>query len=113
MKKICNTLLIVGLGQSGIAYADVQETGLIERIVASSGAIATVSIYLDGPDATSECVGGYRWTLPKTDELFQEKYAALLAAANARQQVTLFHLSGSGCGNWDSNQIYYVLTDYD
>lgn len=53
------------------------------------------------------------WTLTRSDLLYKEKYAAILAAANTGQQITLvFKPAWLGCGAFNSNSIYYVLVAY-
>lgn len=96
---------------AGLAQANSSETGRVTTIIVEGTDL--ISINLSGMDATSECSGGGRWTINRTtDPLFKEKYAAILAAAASGQEITLVHLSSSGCGDWTSNKIYYVQTNY-
>ena len=94
----------------GFAQADVSETGRVTTIIVEGSNL--ISINLSGVDATSECSGGSRWTISRTDDLFKEKYAAILSAAATGQEVTLVHVSGFGCGDFASNRVYYVQTNY-
>jgi hypothetical protein len=72
-----------------------------------------VSVWLDGTDNNSECAGSGRWTINKTEEqMFQEKLLKLLTAAKPKQTIRLFHLTAHGCGNWNSNKIYYINVAY-
>jgi len=103
--------IILPLIISSIANADVTVVGKIKNIEIDGQSI--VSVWLDTTANTTECSGGWRWTVANTDALFKEKLSTLLAAAAAGRTVTLFHLSGWGCGNWNSNKIYYVNVQYN
>ena len=93
---------------SASVVADGTETGKVTNIIVEGTNI--ISITLDGTDHTTDCAGGGRWTISSSDALFKEKYSAILAAASSGKTITLFHLGGWGCGNWDSNKVYYVNT---
>jgi len=101
----------LGIFFSGVAVADGTETGKVKNIIVEGANI--ISIWLEGEgDFTVDCTGGGRWTIAASDGLFKEKYAAILAAASAGKTITLFHLKAYGCGNWDSNKVYWVNTVY-
>jgi len=102
--------LIFSIVLSNIALADGSEKGKVKNIIVESDNI--ISVVLDGPDYTTECSGGGRWTISTSDKLYKEKYSAILAAASSGKTITLFHLGGLGCGNWDSNKVYYVNTEF-
>jgi len=108
LKKLLQIVVVVLLTSN--SYADVDETGTITRIIVEGSSI--VSVWLSGIDITSECSGGTRWTIQNSDPMFKEKVSALLSAAAAGNTVHLFHLTSFGCGNWDSNKIYYVDVTY-
>jgi hypothetical protein len=96
----------------GAVKADTNETGYISRIIVEGD--STVSVWLDGVDDLSECNGGSRWTVTIIgDQLFKEKVSILLTTATSRQKVHLHGLTGYGCGNWESNKIYYIDVMYD
>lgn len=95
---------------AGAAHADATETGRVTTIIVEGSDL--ISINLSGADVTTECSGGARWTINRSDDLFKEKYAAILSAAATGQEITLVHLSGSGCGDFSSNKIYYVQMNY-
>jgi len=98
---------------SGTVFANGSETGKIINIIAEgSGASGVVSVWLDGADYKAECTSGDRWTMQSTDAIFKEKYAALMAAAVAGKQVTLYYTTSMGCGSWNSNTIYFINTVY-
>ena len=81
--------------------------GKIARIVTSGSNY--ISVWLDQAGDTSVCEGGARWTIQvAADELHEEKYSLLLAAATTGRTVKLMHLFSQGCGNWNSHKIYYV-----
>ena len=91
--------------------ADVDESGKITRIIVEGN--NHISVWLDGVDVTTECVGGGRWTLNSSkDSLFKEKASTLLAAASAGKTVLLRHISSWGCGTWNSNTIYLIQVTY-
>ena len=93
------------------ASADVYETGFITQLQMEGQDL--VVVWLDGPNDSSECSLGERWTVSKSsDAAFDEKLSFLLAAKAAHQQVKLRHLTSWGCGTWNSNKIYSIqLTD--
>ena len=91
--------------------ADVDESGKITKIIVEGN--SHVSVWLDGVDVTTECVGGGRWTLNSSNDLlFKEKVSTLLAAASAGKNVLLRHISSWGCGAWNSNTIYLIQVTY-
>ena len=103
--------LSLGIFLSGVAVADGTETGKVKNIIVEGASI--ISIWLEGEgDFTADCAGGGRWTVSASDGLFKEKYAAILAAASSGKTITLFHHNAYGCGNWDSNRVYWVNTVY-
>ena len=93
---------------SAVSNAAVSETGVITKLTVETGGI--VSVWVDGNDDLSECPGGSRWTIQSSDALFNEKLALLIASASQKKAVNLYHTTG--CGTWDSNNIYYVSVDY-
>jgi len=107
MKKIMLTILMFTMLNSGLALA-ASETGKIIQIIYEGSSV--VSIFLDGVDDKSQCSGGGRWTIYKSDGLFKEKVASLMAAATTGKKVNLYMLDSQTCGGWDSNTIYYVRT---
>ena len=105
IKKTIQGLIFFMFSQ--YVFASVDETGKIIRLIVEGNAI--VSVWLNGTDVNTECSGGSRWTLQNSnDGLFKEKLAMLLAAAASGEAVHLHHLTAWGCGNWNSNRIYYV-----
>lgn len=111
MKYIYRVLLLLILNLYSLqVQAGVDETGTIDRIIVESNSL--VSVWLSGPDVVTECVGGYRWTVSNTDGLFKEKLSLLLTAASQNKIIHLHHTTGWGCGNWDSNKIYYIDVKY-
>ncbi len=67
----------------------------------------TVSVWIDGTDQKTERSAGSRWTLSSSDSLFNVEYSVILAAASAGKSIRLRRLTSGGCGNWDSNMIYF------
>ena len=118
MKKIIIVVFTMLFSQTVLANS-VQKlddriiiTGKISRIVTSGSNY--ISVWLDGAGDTSVCEGGARWTINvPADELHDEKYSTLLAAATTGRTVKLMHLFTQGCGNWNSHKIYYVDVSYD
>ena len=114
MKKIVLVIMLSLLSLTATAQEvdRIFETGKIVRIVPAGEQF--ISIWLDGTDETSFCSGGARWTINKqNDELSEEKYSLILAAATTGQTVTFMHLVSRGCSNWDSNRLYYVDVRFD
>ena len=111
MKAWTILTLCVVLGHSTSSLADATETGKVNKIKINSN--QTISIYLDGPNDTTDCSGGKQWIInTATDQLANEKYSAVLSAANARSTITLVHSSSAGCGAWSSNQVYDLTVSY-
>ena len=118
MKKIIIVVFTMLFSQTVLANS-VQKlddriiiTGKISRIVTSGATY--ISVWLDGAGDSSVCEGGARWTINvPADELHDEKYSTLLAAATTGRTVKLMHLFSQGCGNWKSHKIYYVDVSYD
>lgn len=107
-KKILFIFLLLSLTNS--VFADVDQTGKITRIIVETQNI--VSVWLDGASNTTECTGGTRWTITSDDLLFKEKLSILIAAASSGKTVHLHHVTSYGCGNWNSNRIYYADVVY-
>jgi choline kinase len=100
LKKIYLSLLLL---LSLPVDAVVTESGVITHFIIEGN---IVSIWLSGSDKTNECSGGSRWTLVKTDSLFEEKFSTVLAAAASKNNITI--RSTGTCGTWNSNRIYYI-----
>jgi len=111
MNIIIKKMIVLALFLASFnAYSAVNETGTITRIIVEGNTM--VSVWLSGVDDSTECASGSRWTIASSDLLFKEKVSTLLAAASSGKQVHLHHLTAWGCGNWDSNKIYYVDVTY-
>lgn len=111
-KVLAITLSLFSLTAAAQEVDRIYETGKIVRIV--PGGDHFVSIWLDGPNETTFCSGGARWTINKpSDEQSEEKYSLILAAATTGQTVRFMHLESEGCSNWDSNRIYHVDVRFD
>ena len=118
MKKIIIVVFTMLFSQTVLANS-VQKlddriiiTGKIARIVTEGTNF--ISVWLDGDGDNSVCAGGARWTIQVAgDELHEEKYSLLLAAATTGRTVKLMHLFNQGCGNWNTHRIYYVDVLFD
>ena len=102
MKKLSLVLLSL---LTSIASADHNEVGTVNNIILESNIL---SVWLNGPDVTTDCSGGSRWTMTTEDPLFKEKYSAILAAAASGKTVDFRHVTSSGCGFVNGNKIYFV-----
>ena len=112
MKNIIIAIALFSVSFVASATDRIYEVGKVVRII--PGGDHFVSVWLDGPDDTTFCSGGSRWTINKpNDEQSEEKYSLILAAATTGQTVRFMHLESQGCSNWDSNRIYHVDVRFD
>jgi|GEM_PF-2675597 len=103
MYRLVRFIFIVFTFVSFSSMASVTESGTLSRLIIEGN---VVSIWVNGVDDKSECSGGDRWVLLKSDSLFQEKYSALLMAFASGKEVIL-HSTGT-CPTFNANGIYYV-----
>jgi len=104
MKLLISILLL----SSSFAYANVSETGKVTRVLFEGTAFA--SVWLDGTDATTDCPGGARWSVPSSDALFDAKVSLLMTAIAQGRTIRLLHATSWGCSGplGDANRIYSI-----